>query len=51
MQAIDTMLKMHEAYAPKDPKEAAHFGVKVVMIDVSRPQHGVWMPNIGPLPP
>jgi hypothetical protein len=54
MQAIETMLKMHGAYAPKDPKEAAHFGVKVVIIDVPRPQLGVWMPDIGPgdpLPP
>jgi hypothetical protein len=54
MQAIDTMLKMHGAYAPKDPKEAAQFGVKVVIIDVPRPQHGVYMPDVGPgdpLPP
>jgi hypothetical protein len=54
MQAIDMMLKMHGAYAPKDPKEAAQFGVKVVIIDVPRPQHGVFMADIGPgdpLPP
>jgi len=47
-------LCLHEAYAPKDPKEAAHFAVKVVVIDVPRPQLGVWMPDIGPgdpLPP
>jgi hypothetical protein len=31
-----------------DPKEAAQFGVKVVVIDVPRPQHGAWMPGIGP---
>jgi hypothetical protein len=48
MQAIDTMLKMHGAYAPKDPKEAEQFGVKVVIIDAPRPQHGVWMPDVGP---
>jgi hypothetical protein len=41
MQAIDTMLKMHGAYAPKDPKEAARFGVRVVVIDVPFPKHGV----------
>jgi hypothetical protein len=54
MQAIDTMLKMHGAYAPKDPRELAQFGVKVVIIDVPRPQHGVFMADIGPgdpLPP
>jgi hypothetical protein len=54
MQAIDTMLKLHGAYAPRDPKEAAQFGVRVVVIDVPCPQHGTWMPDIGPgdpLPP
>jgi hypothetical protein len=34
--------------APKDPKEAAQFGVKVVIIDVPRPLHGVFMADIGP---
>jgi hypothetical protein len=53
LKAIDMMLRMHGAYAPKDPKEAAHFGVKVVVIDVPRPQLGVFMPDIKPgdLPP
>src|SRR6478672_3188742 len=48
LKAIDMMLRMHGAYAPKDPQEAAHFGVKVVVIDVPRPQHGVFMADIGP---
>ena len=37
-----------------DPKEAAQFGVKVVVIDLPHPKHGAWMPGIGPgdlLPP
>ena len=53
LKAIDMMLRMHGAYAPKDPKEAAHFGVKLVIIDVPRPQLGVRMPDIKPgdLPP
>jgi len=54
LKAIDMMLRMHGAYAPKDPKEAAQFGVKVVMVDIPRPQVGVFMPDIGPgdpLPP
>jgi hypothetical protein len=53
LKAADTMLRMHGAYAPKDPAEAAQFGVKVVVIDVPRPQRGVYMPDIGPgpLPP
>jgi hypothetical protein len=37
------MLRMHGAYAPKDPKEAAQFGVRV-----PRLQHGVFMPDVGP---
>jgi hypothetical protein len=38
---------------PRDPKEAAQFGIKVVIIDVPRPQHGTFMPDVGPakLPP
>ena len=54
LKAIDMMLRMHGAYAPKDPKEAAQFGVKVVIIDVPRPPDGVYMPDVGPgdpLPP
>ena len=52
-RALDKAFRLHGAYAPKDPKEAAQFGVKVVIIDVPRPQHGVWMPGVGPkhLPP
>src|SRR5215472_13814609 len=49
MQAIDTMLKMHGAYAPKDPQETADVGVKVIVVDVPRPRRdGVWVPDIGP---
>ena len=32
LKAADMMLRMHGAYAPKDPKEAAHFGVKVMLL-------------------
>jgi hypothetical protein len=48
LKAIDMMLRMHGAYAPKDPQEAAQFGVKVVIVDVPRPQYDVFMPDIGP---
>jgi len=48
LKAIDMMLRMHGAYAPKDPKEAAQFGIKVVIIDVPRPQHGTFMADVGP---
>jgi Terminase small subunit len=53
-RAVDKAFRLQGAYAPKDPKEAAQFGVKVVIIDVPRPQVGVYMPDIGPgdpLPP
>jgi hypothetical protein len=47
-RALDKAFRLHGAYAPKDPKEAAQFGVKVVIIDVPRPQYDVFMPDIGP---
>jgi len=52
-RALDKAFRLHGAYAPKDPKEAAQFGVKVVIIDVPRPQHGTFMEDVGPakLPP
>src|SRR5262245_51560636 len=34
LKAIDMMPRMHGAYAPKDPAEAAQFGVKVIIVDV-----------------
>jgi hypothetical protein len=48
MRASENMLEMHGAYTPRDPAEAAQFGVKVVVIDIPRPQSGVWMPDVGP---
>src|SRR5215831_7876423 len=32
LKAADMMLRMHGAYAPKDPQEAAQFGVKVMLL-------------------
>jgi len=46
MRAIENMLEMHGAYAPKDPKEAAQFGVKVIVVDIPRPRYT--LPDIGP---
>jgi len=49
LKAADILLRMHGAYAPKDPAEAAQFGVKAVIIDVPRPRRGVdWVPDVGP---
>jgi Terminase small subunit len=52
-RALDKAFRLYGAYAPKDPKEAAQFGIKVVIIDVPRPQHGTFMADVGPakLPP
>jgi hypothetical protein len=32
-----TLFELHGSYAPRDPKEAAQFGVKVVVVDMPRP--------------
>ena len=36
-KALDMAFQLHGSYAPRDPKEAAQFGVKVIVIDVPRP--------------
>jgi hypothetical protein len=35
--ALRTAFELHGSYAPKDPKEAAQFGVKIVQVDIVRP--------------
>ena len=35
--ALDTAFKLRGSYAPRDPAEAAQFGIKVVVVDVPRP--------------
>jgi hypothetical protein len=35
--ALRTAFELHGSYAPRDPKEAAQFGVKIIKIDVPRP--------------
>jgi hypothetical protein len=29
--------QLHGSYAPRDPAEAAQFGIKVVVVDIPRP--------------
>jgi len=41
LQAMDKAFRLHGSYAPRNPKEAEHFGVKVIIQDVFGP----------PLPP
>jgi hypothetical protein len=35
--ALDTAFKLRGSYAPRDPAEAAQFGVKVIILDMPRP--------------
>jgi hypothetical protein len=53
-RALDKAFRLHGAYAPRDAEAAtANIGVKVIVLDVSRPQRGVIMPDIKPgdIPP
>jgi hypothetical protein len=35
--ALDTAFKLHGSYAPRNPAEAAQFGIKIVVVDIPRP--------------
>ena len=35
--ALDTAFKLRGSYAPRNPKEAEQFGIKVVVLDMPRP--------------
>jgi len=35
--ALDTAFKLRGSYAPRDPKKAEQFGIKVVVVDIPRP--------------
>jgi len=35
--ALDTAFRLRGSYAPRDPKEAEQFGIKVVVVDMPRP--------------
>lgn len=37
LAAVRELFLLHGSYAPRDPKEAAQFGVKVVVMDLPRP--------------
>ena len=39
--ALDTAFKLRSSYAPRDPKEAEQFGVKVIVLDMPRPPRRV----------
>jgi len=48
LNALDMAFRLRGSYAPKDPKEAAQFGIKVVIVDVPRPDKNLVLPDIGP---
>jgi hypothetical protein len=35
--ALRTAFGLHGSYAPRDPKEAAQYGVRVIRVDIPRP--------------
>jgi hypothetical protein len=37
LSSLRTAFELHGSYAPRDPKEAAQFGVKVIVVDIPRP--------------
>jgi hypothetical protein len=37
LNALKELFLLHGSYAPRDPKEAEQFGIKVVVVDIPRP--------------
>ncbi len=37
LNALREAFRLHGSYAPRDPKEAEQFGIKVVVVDIPRP--------------
>ena len=50
-KALDMAFHLHGSYAPRDPAEAAQFGIKVVVIDVPRPPKMIDVSGNGHRPP
>ena len=38
LSSLRTAFELHGSYAPRDPKEAEQFGIKVVVVDIPRPR-------------
>ena len=49
-RALDKAFRLHGAYAPKDPETAAQVGVKVIIMDMPRPQMDLVMDDVRPGP-
>jgi hypothetical protein len=37
LSSLRSAFELHGSYAPRDPKEAEQFGIKVVVVDIPRP--------------
>jgi hypothetical protein len=37
LAALRTAFELHGSYAPRDPKEAAQYGVRIIRVDIPRP--------------
>jgi hypothetical protein len=35
--SLRTAFELHGSYAPRDPKEAVQYGVKIIRVDIPRP--------------
>jgi hypothetical protein len=46
LRALETALKLRVSYSSAPQEDAAQTGVKVIVIDIPRPQRGVVMPDI-----
>jgi len=53
LRALETALKLRGSYSSGSQEDAALTGVKVIVVDIPRPQRGVIMPDIKPgdIPP
>ena len=41
MDAIHKIFMLHGSYAPRDPKEAAQYGVRIIHVDIPRPTYKI----------
>ena len=51
IQALRELFLLHGSYAPRNPKEAEQFGIKVVVVDIPRPPKFINATRNGPKPP
>jgi hypothetical protein len=42
LSSLGTAIELHGSYAPRDPKESAQFGVKVIVVRIPPGYHTAW---------